>query len=171
MMNMQDEREFNAFVDANQKKLFGFLRKMGLSFQDAEEALNDSFLAIWKYWHKVRDGRPLRYLYVVARNEVYARWNAGRGRLEDLMSEPPATTTRDFTQQVVDRQAVQWALSELAEREREAVLLRYYVGFDVTETAVIMDGIKPGAVKRYAFDGRQKLNRALGHDDTGEGGS
>jgi RNA polymerase sigma-70 factor (ECF subfamily) len=169
-MSTHDEREFNAFVDANQKKLFGFLRRMGLSIQDADEALNDSFLAIWKYWHRVRDGRSL-YLYAVARNEVYARWNAGRGRLEDLMSEPPAATTGDFTQRVVDRQAVRWALSELTEREREAVLLRYYVGFDGGETAVIMDGISAGAVKRYASDGRRKLNHALSDTGPGEGGS
>jgi RNA polymerase sigma-70 factor (ECF subfamily) len=169
LMSEQDELEFDAFFDDNQKKLFGFLRRMGLSVQDADEAVNDSFLAIWKYWHRVRDGRSL-YLYAVARNEAYARWNARSGRLEDLMSEPPATTTRDFTQQVIDRQAIQWALSELTEREREAVLLRYYVGFDVTETAVVMDGISPGAVKRYASDGRRKLNHALSEADPGKGG-
>jgi RNA polymerase sigma-70 factor, ECF subfamily len=167
----QVEQQFNEFVDASQRKLLGFLRKMGLSIPDAEEALNDSFLATWKHWHRIRDTKPLYYLYVVARNEVYARWKARRGRPEDLMSEPPAAKTGDFAQQVIDRQTVRRALSELTEREREAVLLRYYVGFNVSETAAIMDGISPGAVQRYASDGRQKLNRALGGADTGEGGS
>ena len=89
------------------------------------------------------------------------------------MPEPPAATTRDFAQQVADRQAVRWALSQLTDREREAVLLRYYVSCDVAETAMIMDDIRPGTVTRYASDGRRKLHYALGSeiDETRKGGS
>ena len=173
-MNKRDEQDFNAFCNSNWKKLLGFLRGMGLASRDADEAVNDCFLAIWKYWQKISGSNPRAYLYRVARTQVYRRWDAGRGNLEDLMSEPPAATTGDFAQQVVDRQAVRWALSQLTDREREAALLRYYVGCDVAETAVIMDDIRPGTVTRYASDGRQKLHRALGSeidDNTRKGGS
>jgi RNA polymerase sigma factor (sigma-70 family) len=164
VMNKHDEQEFSAFCNSHWRQLLVFLRGMGLASRDADEALNDCFLAIWKYWHRISGSNPRAYLYKVARTQVYRRWDAGRRDLEDLMSEPPATTTGDFAQQVVDRQAVRWALLQLTEREREAVLLRYYVGCDVAETATIMDGITPGAVTRYASDGRQKLNRALGSE-------
>jgi DNA-directed RNA polymerase specialized sigma24 family protein len=86
------------------------------------------------------------------------------------MAEPDMVATGDFSEQVQDREAIRWALLGLTEREREAVLLRYYVGCDVGETSMIMGDIAPGTVKRYAFDGRQKLFRALGADDE-EGGA
>jgi RNA polymerase sigma factor (sigma-70 family) len=169
-MNEPDEEEFSVFYDAHQEKIFGFIQRMGLSFQDAEDAMDDTFLAIWRYWRKI-EGDRLVYTYAIARHAVYGRWNGHRRSPEDITSEPPAVTIRDFAQEVADRQALRRALSELSDREREAVLFRYYIGLDVARTATVMDNISPGAVKRYAADGLRKLKRALGGSITMEGGS
>jgi RNA polymerase sigma-70 factor (ECF subfamily) len=163
-MSGPDYKELDAFYDAHQEKLFGFILRMGLAFQDAEDAVNECFLAILPHWLRIRDGNPRAYLYVTARNEVYKRWNAGRRRLEDLVWDLPAVPGADFAQEVAERDAIRWALLDLTEREREAVLLRYYAGFTVAETAMIMDDIAEGTVKRFAFDGRNKLSRALSDD-------
>jgi RNA polymerase sigma factor (sigma-70 family) len=148
-------------------KVLSFLLNMGLSQADAEDALNESFLVIWRYWHKLRDNNPHLYLYQVARNQVMRLRRSQSRKPEHLMGDPPAPVTAelavittDFTSQVVDREMMRWALQKLTERERAAVLLRYYVGYNVAETATIMD-IKTGTVKRYAVDGLGKLNRAL----------
>ena len=149
------------------RRAFCFLRKMGLDLVEAEDVLNDCFLVIWQYWDALRGSNPRAYLYTVARNQIKKRWLKRARKPEDfmgvrlaVMAAGSAVITVDLAQQVVDRQTMRWALQKLTVREREAVLLRYYVGCDVAETALIM-GIKGGTVKRYASDGLGKLNRAL----------
>jgi len=159
-MNEQDRKEINAFYDAEQEKLFGFIRNMGLDTHDADDVLNDAFLAICTHWSDVRDRSPRGYLYVVARNEIFRRWRSRNRRPEEPLEDQTAVVTGDFAQQVVDHQVLGGALATVTGREREAVLLLYYAGFDVAGAARVM-GCKPGAVKRYAFDGRAKLRHAL----------
>jgi RNA polymerase sigma-70 factor (ECF subfamily) len=158
-----DEARFEAFYEEKQENLLGYLHRMGLRAQDAEEVFNDSFLALWKHWAGIDEGNRSAYLYQVARYRMFKLWKPGQAMIEQLVAEPPPSSAGDFAQQVVDRQAILWAVTELTEREREALLLRYYVGFSVSETAMIMDGISQNTVKRYAFDAREKLRRALGN--------
>jgi RNA polymerase sigma factor (sigma-70 family) len=179
-------REVGEFYDANHKQLFGFLRRMSLNLIDAEDVHNDCFLVVWQHWHALRDSNPRAYLYTVARNQLAKRWNKRARNPEDLvgdqLDEPAITSTGsevinvDFAQQVVDRETMRGtlreALQKLTVREREAVLLRYYVECDVSDTAQIM-GIKKGTVKRYSSDGLDKLYRALtgGEPSTREEGA
>lgn len=164
-------REVGEFYDANHKQLFGFLRKMGLNLVDAEDVHNDCFLAISQHWHTLRDSNPRAYLYTVARNQLTKRWHERARKPEDLVGDQPEVMTTgsevitvDFAQQVVDRASMRGilreALQKLTVREREAVLLRYYVECDVSDTAQIM-GIRKGTVKRYSSDGLDKLYCAL----------
>jgi RNA polymerase sigma factor (sigma-70 family) len=175
-MSEQRDKEVEAFYDFHQERLLGFVRGMGLSFHDAEDVVNDCFEVMWRRWDRLRDENLRAFLYTVAKHEVYKRSCRRRRRPEDLLADPPAVPVRDFVQQVADqmtsRETLRQALATLSDREREAVLLRYYVGCDVAETATIMDGIKPGAVQRYAFDGRRKLRSALsGPEDTRKAGT
>jgi RNA polymerase sigma-70 factor (ECF subfamily) len=172
-MSEQRDKEVEAFYDAHQEKLFGFARGMGLGFHDAEDVVNDCFEVIWRYWDRLRDENLRAFLYTVAKHEIYKRSCRRSRRPEDLFADPPAVTARDFAQHVADRETLRQALTTLSDREREAVLLRHYIECDVAETATIMDGIKQGAVKRYAFDGRRKLRRALisGPEDTRKAGT
>jgi RNA polymerase sigma-70 factor (ECF subfamily) len=172
-MSERRDKEVEAFYDAHQEKLLGFARGMGLGFHDAEDVVNDCFEVIWRYWDRLRDENLRAFLYTVAKHEVYKHSCRRNRRPEDLLADPPAVTARDFAQQVADHETLRQALATLSGREREAVLLRYYVECDVAETSTIMDGIKQGAVKRYAFDGRRKLRRALisGPEDTRKAGT
>jgi RNA polymerase sigma factor (sigma-70 family) len=97
-------------------------------------------------------------------------------RLTELMADPsqgtadPAVVVAvDFVQQVVDRETMRWALQQLADRERETVLLRYYAGCTLLETARVM-GVGTGTVKRYASDGLSKLYQALNGGNSAVGG-
>ena len=170
-MSSADERarrqEVYEFFDKYQRELLGFLLRMGLGRSDADDVLDDSFLVIWRYWDQLRESNPRAYLYVVARNRISELGRMRRRRPEDLMGDTAEAKTADsavisvdFSQQVVDRETMRWALQELTERERETVLLRYYVGYSIAETAKVM-GIRTGTVKRYAADGLRKLYRVL----------
>jgi RNA polymerase sigma-70 factor, ECF subfamily len=168
-------REVNEFFDDHQRELLGFLLNMGLGLGDAEDVLNDSFLVILRCWLRIRDSNPRAFLYEVARNRVRKLMGTRGRKPEDPMGDlsaavtaDPAVIAVDFAQQVVDRQTMRWALQRLTEREREAVLLRYYVGYSLAETARIM-GVTTGTVKGYAAVGLKKLYRALGGGDSATG--
>lgn len=166
-MNDEERKEADAFFDAEQGRLFGFLRNMGLGFHDAEDVLNSAFAAVCKHWSNVRDGSPRGYVYTVARNEVYKLWDTRRGRPEVPLEDHHAATTGDFAQDVVDHQALRWVLGQLPGREREAVLLVSYAGFDIAGAAQVM-GCTPGTVKGHASHGRARLRPLLdGGTDSG----
>ena len=166
-MSMNDDRKSTSSSMIFREKLLGFLLRMDLDQRDAEDVLNECFLVIWQYWPKLRDSNPRAYLYTVARNRIKKLRGTRSRKPEDLMGDSAGAVTADtavigidFSQQVVDRETMRWALQKLTEREREAVLLRYYVGCNVAETAKVMS-IRTGTVKRYASDGLNKLYRAL----------
>jgi RNA polymerase sigma-70 factor (ECF subfamily) len=160
-------REVDEFFADHQGELLGFLLHMGLGLGDAEDVLNDSFLVILRCWHRIHDSNPRAFLYKVARHRVYKLAGMRARKPEDLMDDRTAAVNADraviavdFAQQVVDRLTMRWALQKLPEREREAVLLRYYVGYSLAEAARIM-GVTTGTVKGYAAVGLKKLCRAL----------
>lgn len=140
------DQEVSVFCDTQQEKLLGFVLRMGLAPDDAEEVSNSCFLAISSYWHAIRYGNPRVQLYRMALAEIYGH-------------------IRDDNGDAADRGTRGQALLSLTEREREAVLLRYYVQCDIAETAMIMDDIKQSNAERYAAAGRTKLARKFGGDD------
>jgi RNA polymerase sigma factor (sigma-70 family) len=163
-VNEQERKEIDAFYDAEHDNLFRFIRNQGLDAHDADDVLNDAFLAVCAHWSDVRDGSPRGYLYAAARNELHRRWRLRGRRPDGRLEREFAAETTDFAQQLADRQGLRWALGKLSGREREAVLLIDGAQFNVAGAAQIM-GCTPGTVKRYAFNGRAKLRRLL--DDGG----
>jgi RNA polymerase sigma-70 factor (ECF subfamily) len=66
-----------------------------------------------------------------------------------------------------DRLDIERALERLSRREREVTVLRYYLGFDVAETAGIL-GVSQGTVKTLLYRARHELASALGEHDIEE---
>jgi RNA polymerase sigma factor (sigma-70 family) len=66
-----------------------------------------------------------------------------------------------------DRVDVERALAELPRRQREATVLRYYLGMDVKEIATAMQ-IREGTAKTTLHRARLALSRRLGERDEEE---
>jgi DNA-directed RNA polymerase specialized sigma24 family protein len=66
-----------------------------------------------------------------------------------------------------DRLDITQALAALARRQREATVLRYYLGMDVKEIADVL-GMSEGTAKTTLFRARGALARALGESDLEE---
>lgn len=159
------EPELSAFYDAQQEKLLGFILRMGLALDEAEEVVNTCFLVVSARWQAIRDDNPRACLYRIALSEIYERLDPGRKSRGDLMRYPAAAQTGDSGPEATVRETMSEALLSLTEREREAVLLRYYVHCDIAEVAMILDGIKPGSAERYALNGHARLTRVLTDGD------
>jgi RNA polymerase sigma-70 factor (ECF subfamily) len=95
--------------------------------------------------------------------------NLAKGRLRRMKAEARANDRHLGLQaQPIDRPEdrvdVERALADLPRRQRQATVLRYYLGMDVNEIATVL-GVSEGSAKTTLFRARRSLAAALGEHD------
>jgi len=98
--------------------------------------------------------------------------NLARSRLRRVAAERRARARvgageRSPSGSPEDRIDVTRALEALPRRQREATVLRYYLGMDVKEVAAVLR-MSEGSAKTTLFRARRALSRALGEPDLEE---
>src|SRR5262245_46397831 len=128
----------------------------------AEEVVQDSFVAMHGGWQRLRDTeKALAYLRqaVVNRSRSVLRHRTVVDK--NLQKAPPDMPSAEHGALVLlERSAVVAALRELPDRQREAIVLRYYADLSEAEIATAM-GISRGAVKSHTARGMTALRTAL----------
>jgi RNA polymerase sigma-70 factor (sigma-E family) len=131
----------------------------------AEEVVQDAFIAMHDGWDRLRDAeKALAYMRqaVVNRSRSVLRH---RLVVEKNQQKPPPDmpSAEHGALTLLERSAVIAALRELPERQREAIVLRYYGDLSEAEIAAAMR-ISRGAVKSHTSRGMAALRAALEHD-------
>jgi RNA polymerase sigma-70 factor (sigma-E family) len=131
----------------------------------AEEVVQDSFVAMHDGWDRLRDTeKALAYMRqaVVNRSRSVLRH---RMVVEKNQQKPPPDmpSAEHGALALVERSAVIAALRDLPERQREAIVLRYYSDLSEAEIAAAMK-ISRGAVKSHTSRGMAALRLALEYD-------
>ena len=128
----------------------------------AEEVVQDSFVAMHGGWQRLRDTeKALAYLRqaVVNRSRSVLRHRTVVDK--NLQKAPPDMPSAEHGALVLlERDAVVAALRDLPDRQREAIVLRYYADLSEAEIAAAM-GISRGAVKSHTARGMASLRTAL----------
>jgi RNA polymerase sigma-70 factor (sigma-E family) len=128
----------------------------------AEEVVQDSFVAMHGGWQRLRDAeKALAYLRqaVVNRSRSVLRHRTVVDK--NLQKAPPDMPSAEHGALVLlERHAVVMALRKLPDRQREAIVLRYYADLSEAEIAAAM-GISRGAVKSHTARGMTALRTAL----------
>ena len=130
--------------------------------QTAEEVVQDAFEAMHKAWRRLRDSeKALSYLKqtVVNRSRSVLRHR----KVVDMHSPKPAPDEPSAEHAVLtllERSAVVSALRALPERQREAMVLRYYADISEADIAKAM-GISRGAVKSHTARAMAALKSTL----------
>jgi len=128
----------------------------------AEEVVQDAFVAMHANWLRLRDsGKALSYLRqcVVNRSRSVLRHRmvVDRNAADPLPDMPSA---EQGAMALLERSAVVAALHGLPERQREALVLRYYAEYSEAQIASAM-GISRGAVKSHTARGMSALRGVL----------
>jgi len=130
---------------------------------DAEDVVAEAFYELYRRWSRLRDPDAApAYLRSVVCNQVRMRFR--HLQVVRRHPDPPADDIGSAEQQVVfreDRRAVVRALAALPERQRQALVLRYWLDLREAEVAAAM-GISCGAVKVHTSRGMAALTRRLG---------
>jgi RNA polymerase sigma-70 factor (sigma-E family) len=128
----------------------------------AEEVVQDAFIAMHDGWDRLRDAeKALAYMRqaVVNRSRSVLRH---RLVVEKNQQKPPPDmpSAEHGALTLLERSAVIAALRDLPERQREAIVLRYYADLSEAEIAAAMK-ISRGAVKSHTSRGMAALRVAL----------
>ncbi len=119
-------------------------------------------MAMHEGWHRLRDKeKALAYLRqaVVNRSRSILRHRLVADR--NLQEAPPDMPSAEQGALVLlDRSAVVAALRDLPERQREAIVLRYYADLSEAQIAATMR-ISRGAVKSHTSRGMASLRTVL----------
>lgn len=136
----------------------------GGSVPAAEDAVQE---ALARAWDRLARGEPIDHLggWVVTVAMNLTRSAHRRAwRTTPLDGEPHSTAPVGRTAELVD---LERAVAGLPHRQRQVVVLHYYLDHDVRTVATLL-GISEGATKNALFHARAALARALGDHDGGE---
>jgi RNA polymerase sigma-70 factor (sigma-E family) len=136
--------------------------------QAAEDIVQDAFCGLHRSWHRLRDaGKALPYVRAAVMNGCRSEFRRhqsrrrDRGSVEDYM--PPAWSAESAVLASAERRAVLQALSRLPARQREALVLRFFLDLSEADIAATMQ-ISRGTVKSTVARGLAALREQLGEE-------
>jgi RNA polymerase sigma factor (sigma-70 family) len=150
-------------ADADAQALFGFVRRLGLSDAQADDAVQETFLRLLtEYRRGIVIANPrawaFRSIYRLAMDEyrLVRRVRSLVGRLADRGGN---ATRPDLT----DRIAVWTEVGRLPERQRQVIYLRYRADLAFEEIGQTL-GITSSAARSHATQAVERLRAALDPD-------
>jgi RNA polymerase sigma-70 factor (ECF subfamily) len=180
----RDERAFESLMRAHNRMLFRLARSILNDDAEAEDALQEAYIAAYRGIGGFRGGAKLStWLARIVINEAYARVRKrrrtapvialdaagasrdhGNSRLEegamadDTMERPDAAAMRAELRRMLERR-----IDELPEQFRTVYVMRDVEELSVEETAQCLD-LPPATVRTRAFRARALLREALARD-------
>src|SRR5437879_1605724 len=157
----RDRQAFELLYHRYVRSMFGLALRRLRDRQRAEDAVQETFAAVWRSASSYRPerGPAAPWLYAVARNAIVDRM---RARGEPAAEAPDPAAAAPGPADRAESSYVSWrvhrALEELPEKEREVLELAYWSGMSQSEVAEYLH-IPLGTVKTRT---RSALSRLAG---------
>jgi RNA polymerase sigma-70 factor (sigma-E family) len=132
----------------------------------AEDAVQDAFIGLYRHWDRLDDpGRALGYVRTAVLNGCRSTLRQVQGRRAAghklaAAQQPPAASAEAAVLSREEREEVMRAVRRLPERQREALVLRFYLDLPEREIARIM-GLRPGSVRSATHRALRALGQSL----------
>ncbi len=131
----------------------------------AEDAVQDAFLGVWRSARSFLGERakPSTWILTLVHRravDLVRREERRRGEPLDVVADPAGASTDEEASLRQRRHAVQAALRQLPDDQREALELAYYGGFTQSELAERL-GQPLGTIKSRMFTGLRRLRDLL----------
>jgi RNA polymerase sigma-70 factor (sigma-E family) len=129
----------------------------------AEDVVQDAFVGLYRRWDSLADtSHPLAYVRASVLNGCRSarRRQSRRGLFGIGLSQPPAESAEARALVSEEHRPVVTAIRRLPRRQREALLLRYYLNKSEDEVAQTM-GISRGTVKSATSRALAAIGRIL----------
>lgn len=161
----RDRAAFAALYAQTSAKLFGIALQILRQREWAEEALQESFVAVWERagdYDPVR-GSAMGWLVTIVRHCAIDQLRRSAARPESRSAADEALPTlaaAGGADSGAELRALQRCLDELDEQPRQAVLLAYCYGLTRDELAVQL-GVPVGTVKSWLRRSLERLQKCL----------
>lgn len=130
--------------------------------QEAEELMQDAFLAVWERWDRVAMmDNPSGYLYRTAINK---HRSAGRRAATAARRIVGHDGGADHFAASDERDSLAHAIAQLPPRQRETIVLVELLGFSAEEAGLVL-GIAPATVRVHASNARSAMRSLLEESD------
>ena len=137
---------FKLLMDQYQEPIYGYVRRLLVTHEDAQDALQETFVRIYRSWQTFRgDSALTTWIYRIATNEALRILEVRKreahltdeAQQEALIARLQATAYVDYD----DAMAVKFqaAVLSLPERQRLVFNFRYYDELEYDEIARILD--------------------------------
>jgi RNA polymerase sigma-70 factor, ECF subfamily len=147
--------EFELFYAQHYSRVCGSLRTAFRDAQLAEDSTQEAFVRAFVRWPRVsRMERPAGWVWVVAVRVAYRR----AGRAARVVELPPDPVP--IADEIADRETLRLAIESLPDRQRVAIVLRYFADLPIADVARAM-GCAPGTVKSTVHAALNRLNVEL----------
>ena len=145
------------------RQLVGFARLLVDDVPTAEDVVQDAFVALHRRWTWLRDQQAAyEYLRTAvlngSRSQLRSRRRAREHRSAEAVPDQPSAEVS--AEDRAERDAVWAGVSALPRRQREVLVLRYYLDQSEAEIARTLS-ISVGSVKQHASRGIASLTRRL----------
>ncbi len=153
---------FEDFFRGEHARLLRALYLVTGNAQEAEEVMQDAFLALWERWDRVGAmDEPTGYLFRTAMNRHRSGLRRAARAARRVIG---AADGGDAFAQADERDAVARALGALPRRQRSAVVLTELLGYGSEEAGEIL-GVKAVTVRALASQGRAAMRPSLERGD------
>lgn len=140
------KRGFKLLMDSFQEPIYNYVRRVLISHEDAQDALQETFVRVYKNWSQFRgDSSLATWIYRIATNESLRILESRQrqacltdeGAQDFLLNQLMASEYVDYE----DGMAVKFqaALLTLPEKQRLVFNLRYYDELSYEEIATILN--------------------------------
>ena len=172
-MHTKTLNDFDKLVDEHSREIFAYLWRMLRDPQDAEDALQETFLRAFRGFPRREDDSNLRaWLYKIATNVAYTllkKRNRRASRTTDLTEFTPIATSDNLARRDL-LEAVLQAVKILPHKQQAALMLRNYQGFSYDEIGEALD-CSPEAARANVYQAVKKLRLQLAPQFAAAGGN
>ncbi len=166
MVALPDPRVLVALEREQGQTLFGFARRLGLNDEEAADAVQETFLRLWREWTRgtaIADPAAwsFRTLYRIGMDEhrLRRRVLGLAERLRPRAAQPVAGPGDDDDRRVV------WAeVDRLPARQRHLLYLRYRADLPFEQAGAVL-GMSGGAARTMASRALDRLRERLGQQE------
>lgn len=156
-----DTEAFNLLVRQWEKPIYNFILRMIGDRDEAMDLCQESFMKAYRELGTLKDrDRFSSWLYRIAHNTCYSKLRQDQGKTF-VELDPETRGTRSSS--IESRLAVEKALQQLPEDQREVVVLKVFQSLKFDEIAAIQDA-PVSTVKSRLYMGFEKLRSILGED-------
>lgn len=169
-LQARDEAAFEELIRQYEKKVYSLCARMCGNAEDAEEAAQDAFLALWRGIDRFRQESSLStWIYRLASNaciDLMRRKKKGAGSVslddEELFVDAvdPAPQPHEEAERRETQRLLQEGLLSLPAEYRSILLLREIEGLSYSEISAALD-LELGTVKSRISRGRTLLRNFL----------